>query len=80
MIEVPSLTKVQLEWLLVYRGGFDFIFETLGNSRKRILFRDILRCIFLFYHEHVCCVYSLESPDRGDSNERTQHTIIYRMS
>ena len=25
---------------------------------------------------YVVCVYSLESPLRGDSNEYTQHTII----
>ena len=30
---------------------------------------------FLFYHGIVCCMYSLESPHRGDSNEYTQHTI-----
>ena len=24
----------------------------------------------------VCCVFSLESPHRGDSKEYTQHTII----
>ena len=30
----------------------------------------------LFYHEIVCCVYSLELPHWGDSNEYTQHTII----
>ena len=30
----------------------------------------------LFYHGIVCCVYSLESPHRGDSNVYTQHTII----
>ena len=24
----------------------------------------------------VCCVFSLESPHRGDPNEDTQHTII----
>ena len=24
----------------------------------------------------VCCVFSLESPHRGDSNDDTQHTII----
>ena len=24
----------------------------------------------------VCCVFSLESPHRGDSNEYTQHAII----
>ena len=32
--------------------------------------------MFLFYRKIVCCVYSLESPHRGDSNEYTQHTII----
>ena len=26
----------------------------------------------------VCCVFSLESPHRGDSNECTQHTIYYQ--
>ena len=31
---------------------------------------------FLFYHVIVCCVYSLELPHRGNSNEYTQHTII----
>ena len=41
------------------------------SSRKQI-FREI----FLFYHEIVCCVYSLESPHRGDSDEYTHHTII----
>ena len=34
--------------------------------------------IFHFYIETVCCVYSLESPHRGDSNEYTQHTIIVK--
>ena len=29
-----------------------------------------------FYHDVVCCVYSLESPHRGDSNNYTQHPII----
>ena len=31
---------------------------------------------FSFYYEIVCCVYSLESPHWGNSNEYTQHTII----
>ena len=35
-----------------------------------------LGIFFLFYHGIVRCVYSLESPRRGDSNEYTQHTII----
>ena len=38
-------------------------------------FKQIFREIFLFYREIVFCVYSLESPHRGDSNEYTQHTI-----
>ena len=29
-----------------------------------------------FFNMKVCCVFSLESPHRGDSNEYTQHTII----
>ena len=31
---------------------------------------------FILNHGIVFCVYSLESPHRGDSNEYTQHTII----
>ena len=32
--------------------------------------------MFLLHHENVCCVYSLELPQGGDSNEYTQHIII----
>ena len=32
-------------------------------------------CSIFFYME-VCCMFSLESPHRGDSNEYTQHAII----
>ena len=32
----------------------------------------------LFYHEIVCCVYSLEMPHWGNSYEYTQHTIIMK--
>ena len=28
----------------------------------------------------VCCVFSLESPHRGDSNENTKHTIFNRKN
>ena len=35
--------------------------------------------IFLiFFNMKVCCVFSLESPHRGDSNENTHHTIFNR--
>ena len=32
--------------------------------------RDILS---VFFNMDVCCVFSLESPHRGDSNEYTQY-------
>ena len=33
--------------------------------------------IFLiFFHMKVCCVFSLESPHRGDSNKYTQYSIF----
>ena len=31
---------------------------------------------FIFFNMKVCCVFSLESPQRGDSNEYTQRTIF----
>ena len=31
---------------------------------------------FLISSWNVCCVFSLKSPNRGDPNEYTQHTII----
>ena len=30
----------------------------------------------IFFKMKVCCVFSLESPHRGDSNEYTPHTMI----
>ena len=29
----------------------------------------------LFYHENICCMFSLESPYQDDSNEYIQPTI-----
>ena len=31
---------------------------------------------FIFFNMKICCVFSLESPHRGDSNEFTQYTIF----
>ena len=31
---------------------------------------------FIFFHMKVCCVFSLESPHRGDSSEYIQDTIF----
>ena len=47
-------------------------YEVLPIAKKNQIFREL----FLFYRKIVCCVYSLESPHRGDSNEYAQHTII----
>ena len=30
----------------------------------------------IFFNMKICCVFSLESPHRGDSNESTQYTIF----
>ena len=30
----------------------------------------------IFFNMKVCCVFSVESPHRGDSNENTQYTIL----
>ena len=38
---------------------------------------DIIGIVFSSFSDmQVCCVFSLESPHRGDSNENIQHTII----
>ena len=38
--------------------------------------RDNKDIFSIFFCMTVCCVFSLKSPHRGDSNEYTQHTII----
>ena len=47
-----------------------FSVPTIAQENKYLMM------FFLFYHGIVYCVYLLESPHRGDSNEYTQHTII----
>ena len=57
-----------LQWMTRTR------FEPVGHfsdSSRKLIFKDI----FLIYAENVYCV-KLELPQRGDSNEYTQHTII----
>ena len=36
----------------------------------------IIRISLIFYNMNVYCVFTLESPHRGDSNEYTQYTIF----
>ena len=47
-------------------------YKILPNAQEN----KYLGIFFLFYHGIVCCVYSLELPHQGNSNEYTQHTII----
>ena len=47
-------------------------YKILYDSSKEQKFMEM----FFFYNEIVCSVYSLESPQWGNSNEYTQHTII----
>ena len=56
-----------LPWL--FRTGF-------WVPTKFCWLKKTIKEIFLFYHDIVCCVHSLELPHWGSSNEYTQHTII----
>ena len=47
------------------------ILPTAKKTNIKGYFRDF---VFFFDNENVCCLYSLESHHRGDSNEYTQHT------
>ena len=40
------------------------------------IYLGIFQGFFLFYHENVGCVDTLELPHWGNSNEYTLHTII----
>ena len=43
------------------------------QRQVRTLNRDIFS---IFFNMKVCCVFSLESPHRGDFNEYTQYTMF----
>ena len=36
----------------------------------------LIEIAFDFFNMKVCCVFTLESPHRGESNEYTQYTIF----
>ena len=38
--------------------------------------RHNMDMFMIFFNMKVCCVFSLELPHRGDSNEYTQYTIF----
>ena len=45
----------------------------MGQARRHN--RDIF---WIFFNMRVCCVFSLEPPDRGDSNEYTIYSFQYK--
>ena len=47
--------------------------SVLAERQVKRHYRDIFS---IFFNMKVYCVFSLESPHRGDSNEYTQYTIF----
>ena len=77
---VKILHTVELQWL-EHLWDHENEFETgVVRGNEGCLQRQVRRLnmdIFLiFLNMRVCCVFSLESPHRGDSNEYTQYTIF----
>ena len=72
---------VDLQWLehwwLVYHGCFELVLECLGKKNHGGR-SEIIKGDFLFLFKVVYCVYSLESPRWGDSNENIQYTFILK--
>ena len=68
-----------VHWRLVYHGCFELILESFG---KNPIAKDLgkLSAIFFFILKYVYCVYSLESPLWGDSNENIQHTFMLKKT
>ena len=55
----------RLPWLIRTHFYPKEMLPLAQKNNKDKIFTEILS----FYHENVCCVYSLESLRRGDSNE-----------
>ena len=64
----------------IYRGWFELVFESVGNSDDSSR-KQILNCtVGTFYHRNVCCAYSLDSPHGGNSISTLNKQIFYRRS
>ena len=60
-------------WELMFETGTVRVYECLLKRHARWHYRDIFSSFLIM---KVCCMLSLESPHRSDSNENTQYTII----
>ena len=73
-------STVELQWL-EHLWNHKNMFETgVVRASECYLLRQVMRhnrdIFSIFFNIKVCCVFSLESPHRGDSNEYTQNTIF----
>ena len=79
-IKFQWFTTVELRWLehwwLVYHGCFELIPKSLGKNPLAADMGLFSVIFFFFILKMVYCVFSLESPQWGDSNENTQHTFM----
>ena len=90
MVESAPLnfTTVKLQWL-EHLWNHKNIFETgqfelmsfnhsarSGGHYMDLIWFPFLLLFSVFFNIKVCCVFSLESPHRGDSNEYTQYSIF----
>ena len=66
-----SPQTVKLPWLEHFFNHKN-MFETGVVGQVRRHNKDIFS---IFFNMKVCCIFLLESPHRGDSNEYTQYTI-----
>ena len=71
-------TTVELQWLEhIWNHGVVRANECISLRQVRRHNRDSFSLFFGFFLDmKVCCVFLLESPHRGDSNEYTQYTIF----
>ena len=71
---------VELQWLehwwLVYHGCFEHVLESPWKKKSWLQIWDHLVWFFFFILKTVYCMFSLESPQWGDSNENTEHTSM----
>ena len=70
---------VELQWLEHLRD-YENLFETgVVRATEGLLLSQVRRhnrdTLSIFFKMKVHCVFALESPQRGDSNEYTQYTI-----
>ena len=55
-----------------------FLMNTIALGKVLIFFNQKVSIVFLFLNKNICCVYPLEAPQRGASNEYPQHMFSPR--